>query len=69
MYVIADEDMERENDVKTASVHFLRFQFDAPSIGALRGGAPLLLGSDHPEYALTSAPTPAQRESLLADFS
>jgi hypothetical protein len=26
VYAIADEDLERENDDKTSSVHFLRFE-------------------------------------------
>ena len=36
VYAIADEDLDRENDEKTSSVHFLRFEF--PARGA-RGGA------------------------------
>src|SRR2546425_10142777 len=30
VYAIADEDLERENDEKTSSVHFLRFELAAP---------------------------------------
>ena len=30
IYAIADEDLERETDEKTSSVHFLRFEFRAP---------------------------------------
>lgn len=69
VYAIADEDIERENEQKTASVHFLRFQFDQAQIAALRGGAALVFGIDHPQYSETMTPSAAQRQSLLADFS
>ena len=30
LYAIADEDLERENEVKTSAVHFLRFELSEP---------------------------------------
>ena len=33
---VADEDLERENDEKTSSVHFLRFEFSIEQIAALK---------------------------------
>ena len=36
VYAIADEDLARENETKTSAVHFLRFEFTAPMIAALR---------------------------------
>ena len=40
VYAIANEDMERSNDDKTAAVHFMRFQLPADVITAIkRGGA------------------------------
>jgi hypothetical protein len=68
IYAIADEDIERENDVKTASVHFLRFQFTADQITRLRGGAALRFGADHPQYSMSVEPNVTQRQALLADF-
>ena len=67
---IADEDLERENDEKTSSVHFLRFEFDAAQIAALRAGAPLGLGVDHPgaRHHLAALPEPV-RQALIADFT
>lgn len=50
VYAIADEDLERENDEKTSSVHFLRFEFTAPMIAAIRAGAAVKLGCDHTHY-------------------
>jgi len=67
--VIADEDMERSNDEKTSAVHFLRFELDAPRIRALRGGAELRFGVDHPEYRHEVAAAGVLREALLADLA
>src|SRR5207245_10417055 len=50
VYAIADEDLERENDEKTSSVHFLRFELAAPMRAALARGAGLSMGVDHPQY-------------------
>ena len=33
-YAIADEDLDRENEEKTSSVHFLRFEFEPAAIAA-----------------------------------
>jgi len=69
VFAIADEDMERENDTKTSSVHFLRFELDRTMKQALCDGAPLSIGVDHPAYEATLDPvTPAVRDSLLKDL-
>jgi len=66
---IADEDLERENDEKTSSVHFLRFELDPQTISALKRGAALAIGVEHPAYTAEQAPVPeATRQSLLADL-
>jgi hypothetical protein len=66
---IADEDLERENEQKTSAVHFLRFEFDAGALAALRAGAALALGVDHPEYRQRiDALPPEVRASLMRDF-
>ncbi|MGA0114401.1 MAG: DUF3501 family protein [Burkholderiales bacterium] len=70
VYAIADEDLERENAEKTSSVHFLRFELGAPMVSALRGGAALAAGVDHPNYPETVPRVgDAMRASLLADLS
>ena len=68
-YAIADEDLEREDDTKTASVHFLRFQFDDTAIASLRDGAGFRLGVDHAQYAKEIVLNDGQRAALLADFA
>src|ERR671927_1992658 len=39
VYAIADEDLERETEEKTSSVHFVRFELSAAMREALRQGA------------------------------
>ena len=69
VYAIADEDLDRENDEKTSSVHFLRFELDPAMIASLQEGAPIALGVDHPEYnAAVRALEPATATSLAADL-
>jgi hypothetical protein len=50
IYAIADEDLDRENDEKTSSVHFLRFEFPPAAREAVRAGAAVKLGCDHTNY-------------------
>ncbi|MGH8227995.1 MAG: DUF3501 family protein [Steroidobacteraceae bacterium] len=70
VFAIADEDLERENEEKTSSVHFLRFELPSQAVAALAGGAALAVGVDHGHYrhALDPVP-PAQRAALLADLT
>ena len=70
VYAIADEDLERENEEKTSSVHFLRFEFTDAMVAALRAGAALAIGIDHPNYTHAVEALPAAaRAALLADFA
>jgi len=69
VYAIADEDLDRETEEKTSSVHFLRFELSQDMILALRDGAPLSMGIDHPAYLLPMTPVPAgARDSLFNDL-
>ena len=69
LYAVADEDLDRTNEEKTSSVHFLRFELPPETAAAARGGAPLAFGIDHPEYSHEISPAPeAVRASLAADL-
>jgi hypothetical protein len=69
VFAIADEDLERENEVKTSAVHFLRFELNTAMSAKLRGGAALSVGIDHPEYQHQVAPVSDNlRASLITDF-
>ena len=46
-YAIADEDLGRENEEKTSSEHFLRFEFSPATRQSLLAGARVKLGCDH----------------------
>ena len=70
VYAIADEDLERSNDEKTSAVHFLRFELSAPMKAALKSGAQLKIGCDHPEYlAQLGELVPETLASLVGDLS
>ena len=68
VYAIADEDLERENEEKTAAVHFVRFEVSPAMKEALRRGARLSIGVDHPEYRAAVDASAEQRASLLEDL-
>lgn len=70
IWPIADEDLERTTEEKTSSVHFLRFDLAPAMIQAVRSGADIGMGIDHPEYhhQVTKLP-PAVRDSLVVDLS
>ena len=70
VYAIADEDLERENEHKTSSVHFLRFELDAAMVSAARAGAAIGMGIDHPVYRAEIAEVAdATRNSLVGDLA
>ncbi len=66
---ISDEDLPRETADKTSSVHFMRFELTQEMVNALKKGAALSVGIDHPRYqhAIEALPMP-MRESLVADL-
>jgi Protein of unknown function (DUF3501) len=66
VYAIADEDLERENEEKTSSVHFLRFELDGGMRTRLKQGAALAMGVEHPAYRAALDPVPAEVRSALA---
>jgi hypothetical protein len=70
VYAIADEDLERENEEKTSSVHFLRFEFTPAMIEGLKQGAALAVGIDHPNYPVrVDEVAPNVQAALVRDFA
>ena len=70
VFAIADEDLDRENEQKTSSVHFLRFELEPAMIATLRRGGSLAVGVDHPAYRAAVDPVPAAtRDALLRDLA
>ncbi len=66
---IADEDLDREEGDKTSAVHFLRFEVPEADRRALKAGASLTIGVDHPRYGASVVVPPAVRDSLAADLA
>ena len=69
VHAIADEDLERENEEKTSAVHFLRFELTPDMVRALRAGAALAIGVEHPQYRASVETAPEVRAALAADLS
>jgi len=69
VYAIADEDLDRENEEKTSSVHFLRFELDAAMRAAVKAGAAVKLGCDHTNYPAHVTLPPETLASLAGDLS
>jgi uncharacterized protein DUF3501 len=69
VWAIADEDLDRENEEKTSSVHFLRFELTESMAEGLKKGASLAMGIDHPSYSATLDAPAAVRDSLVRDLA
>ena len=69
VYAMANEDMPRSTDVKTAAVHFLRFEFTDAMIQDLhKDHTALIIGVDHPAYS-DHVTVPSDTAScLIRDF-
>jgi hypothetical protein len=69
VYAIADEDLEREDETKTASVHFLRFELTPDMARAVKTGADIALGIDHEHYRHSIEKIPSNvRDALARDL-
>jgi hypothetical protein len=69
VYAIANEDMDRETEDKTAAVHFLRFELTPEMVAAIKRGATVSAGIDHPNYREEVELPPQVRDSLAGDLS
>ncbi|MYE52730.1 MAG: DUF3501 family protein [Gammaproteobacteria bacterium] len=65
---IANEDLDRSNEDKTAAVHFLRFELSAHQVDALRQDARLRFGTSHPAMTCETEVDGEVRDSLLNDL-
>jgi hypothetical protein len=70
VYAIADEDMDRSNDIKTAAVHFLRFELTEAMIQDLcNSDSSFIVGVDHPEYLESTQVNNLTKQMLVKDFN
>jgi len=68
IHPIANEDLDRSHPEKTASVHFLRFELTPAMVEAMKVGAGLRAGIDHPHYQVEVAVPHDIRDSLAGDL-
>jgi hypothetical protein len=69
VYAIANEDMERSDDEKTAAVHFLRFELTEAMIQDFRNlDVDVFVGVDHPRYNEVVKVNTLTKELLVKDF-
>lgn len=70
IYARADEDMERTNEVKTSSVHFLRFEFKPNEIVDFKDFKnKVYLGISHDLYPYEIQVNDEVRKALIGDFA
>ena len=68
VFAIANEDLDRSNEDKTAAVHFLRFELSTAQVDALRQDARLRFGISHPAMTCEAEVDGEVRNSLLNDL-
>ena len=70
VYPICNEDLERETEDKTSSVHFMRFELSSEMVAALKEGASISAGIDHDRYSVALDGLPNEmRNSLVQDLA
>lgn len=68
VYAIADEDLDRETEDKTSSVHFLRWELTPAMRAAVLAGAGVKIGCDHTHYPVHLQIPPETLASLAGDL-
>ncbi len=68
LFAIANEDLDRSNEEKTAAVHFLRFELNEGFIHALRQSGPLRFGINHAHMRCAVEVVGEVKESLIGDL-
>jgi len=68
VFAVADEDLERADETKTSSVHFLRFELTPEIVVAVKGGAALTVGIDHSHYRQAVTVNDTTHAALVRDL-
>ena len=69
IWPIADEDLDRSKDDKTAAVHFMRYQLTDHDRAVLKAGAPIRFGIEHLAYPIDAITLNEDtRMSLIGDL-
>ncbi|GGX71536.1 DUF3501 family protein [Saccharospirillum salsuginis] len=69
VHPITNEDLERSNDEKTSSVHFMRFELAPEMVQAVKAGADIYTGCNHSYYSVPAFKLrPEVRNALSEDL-
>ncbi len=68
VYPICNEDLERETDEKTSSVHFMRFELSPEMCAAVKQAAGVSMGTEHAHYNYQVELAAESLRSLAADL-
>ena len=69
VFAICNEDMDRETEVKTSAVHFMRFEFDPGMVKEFSSGVPVKVGVSHPHYDYEIILNSESQDALSQDFN
>ena len=69
VFAICNEDMDRETEVKTSAVHFMRFEFDKTMVIDFGSKASVKVGVSHPNYNYEITLNSESQEELSQDFN
>ena len=69
VFAICNEDMDRETEVKTSAVHFMRFEFDPDMVKEVISGVPVKVGVSHPHYDYEIILNSESQDALSQDFN
>lgn len=69
VHPICNEDLERETEDKTSSVHFMRFELTPEMRDAVKNGSSISTGTGHAEYSYATKLTDESQLSLAADLA
>ena len=68
VFAIANEDLDRTAPDKTSAVHFMRFELTPEMVAAVKQGATIRAGIDHPVYHEETELPAVKRDSLANDL-
>ena len=69
VYPITNEDLERETEEKTSSVHFMRFELTPEMVSDAKQGKPISMGVEHENYSYDVSPVAENyRQALVNDL-
>ena len=69
VYPICNEDLERETEEKTSSVHFMRFEFTQVMVNDFCNGVKVSIGVEHSYYPQKIILSSQSQDSLKQDFN